>query len=215
MEESYMTVSNCQIKDLGKIYLDYFGYIKNGFFIDVGAFDGLNFSNTAGLAKAGWSGIMYEPVDDYYKDCVKNYRDYNNVEIINICIGNKIGVIDFIVAGTLSTYSDWHSKTAYWKDCYKDSYKVFSNITTLDKSLEENFVRQNFEVLNIDVEGSETEVLECFNIDYWRPKMAIVEAQELHPAEEMRNQAPFINKYFKDAGYKKIYCDEINNIYVL
>jgi hypothetical protein len=44
--------------------------------------------------------------------------------------------------------------------------------------------------------------------------MAIVEAQELHPAKELTLQAPFINKYFQDAGYEKIYCDEINNIYV-
>ena len=213
--ENYYVVPNCEVKNLSDIYLDYFGYIQNGFFIDVGACDGVLSSNTFGLAKAGWGGICYEPLDSFYNSCVQNYKNHKNVKIINTCIGNKTGTVDFIVAGTLSTYSDWHSKTEYWKGDYAYSHKVFSHITTLDKSLEKNKVEPNFEVLSLDVEGSESEVLECFDIRYWRPKMAIVEAQELHPAKELRKQAPFINKYFENEGYKKIYCDEINNIYVL
>jgi len=207
--------SNGQVKNLANIYLDYFGYIQNGFFVDVGACDGILASNTFILAEEGWGGICYEPVDAFYNSCVRNHKNHKNVKVINTCIGNKIGTIDFIIAGTLSTYSTWHSKTKYWKGDYANSYKVFSQITTLDKSLEENNVKTNFEVLNLDVEGSETNVLEYFNINYWKPKMAIVEVQELHPAVELRNQAPFINEYFKNAGYRKIYCDEINNIYVI
>jgi hypothetical protein len=45
--------------------------------------------------------------------------------------------------------------------------------------------------------------------------MAIVEVQELHEAHELTLQDPFINEYFANAGYEKIYCDGINNIYVL
>jgi len=214
-KENYLTTSNCQVKDLGRIYSDYFGYITDGFFVDVGAFDGISFSNTAGLVKAGWSGIMYEPVDEFYNMCVHNYKSYNSVKVIKTCIGNKVGTVSFTVAGTLSTYDKEQPKDKFWEGYYEDSWNMFSNITTLDRSLEENFVQENFEVLSIDVEGSEKDVLEEFSVELWMPKMVIIEAQELHPAESLRKNAKFINKYFSDVGYKKIYCDEINNIYVL
>lgn len=40
----YPVPESCQIKNLQNIYLDYFGYKQDGYFIDVGAYD------TAGLA---------------------------------------------------------------------------------------------------------------------------------------------------------------------
>lgn len=205
-----------QLPGLDKIYLDYFGYRTNGFFVDVGAFDGRNYSNTYCLAEAGWEGICYEPVESSFHACVFNHENHK-VKTIQTCVGNKKGVVTLTIpqALTIATYSEYYRNSKYWKNDYYYSYNVDSPVITLDETLEENKVKPNFEVLSLDVEGSETDVLNYFNINYWKPQMAIVEVQELHPAEELRNQAPFINKYFADAGYEKIYSDEINNIYIL
>lgn len=211
----YLPVENCGVKDLEKIYLKYFGYITNGFFVDVGAYDGVTSSNTYNLALAGWNGICYEPVPTFYNQCVANHNKHEGVKVIRSCVGDRRGTVEFYVAGTVSTYDEYHSKTKYWEGDYRYAQKIEVPIITLDESLKENNVKSNFEVLSLDVEGAETDVLKFFDINYWKPKMAIVEAQELHPAEELRNQAPFINDYFAKAGYSKIYCDEVNSIFVL
>ena len=41
----YEVNSDCQIKNLNKIYYDIFGKKTDGFFVEVGAFDGLSWSN--------------------------------------------------------------------------------------------------------------------------------------------------------------------------
>jgi hypothetical protein len=46
---------------------------KNGFFLEVGAYDGLLFSNTVDLEiNLNWRGILIEPDFNQYIKCVKN-----------------------------------------------------------------------------------------------------------------------------------------------
>src|SRR5919198_879458 len=46
---------------------------RRGIFVELGAFDGLNQSNTAWLeAKRGWRGILIEPIPEAYEQCVRN-----------------------------------------------------------------------------------------------------------------------------------------------
>lgn len=210
----YTIPSDCQVKDLNKIYLDYFGYKTDGFFVDVGAYDGVTASNTFGLVVAGWEGISYEAVPDFYRRCAENYIGYPKVKCINTVVGDRSGYVEFTVAGMISTYNEHHLKTEYWGPDYAWGKKVGLPIITLDESLKENNVKPEFDVFSLDVEGAETDVLQHFDIGYWMPKMAIIEAQELHLAYELRNQARFINEYFDNFKYKKIYSDEVNNIYV-
>jgi len=209
----YIISKGCQIENLNDIYLKYFGYKSEGFFVDVGAYNGVDGSNTWGLAEAGWQGICYEPVTLFYNQCVQSHN-FHRVKSILTCIGNRKGTVDFYVAGTVSTYNEDYYHSDYWKGEYQSAKKITSDIITLDESLQINEVNPEFDLLSLDVEGSETDVLSCFDINYWKPKMAIVEAQELHEAHELTLQAPFINEYFKDAGYEKIYCDAINSIFV-
>lgn len=41
---------------------------KPGYFVDVGANDGLECSNTSCLVEAGWNGIMIEPLPNEFKN---------------------------------------------------------------------------------------------------------------------------------------------------
>jgi hypothetical protein len=48
---------------------------KKGFFIEAGAFDGINFSNTYYLEKElNWKGILIEPTLERYLSCIKNRK---------------------------------------------------------------------------------------------------------------------------------------------
>lgn len=47
---------------------------NKGFFVDVGAYDGIESSNTYALELAGWNGICFEPNKDAFEKLNKNRR---------------------------------------------------------------------------------------------------------------------------------------------
>ena len=48
---------------------------ENGFFIEIGAGDGINFSNTYLLEKYfNWNGILIEPSRDFYEKCLESRK---------------------------------------------------------------------------------------------------------------------------------------------
>ena len=50
----------------------YFRRVHNGFFVDVGANDGVIWNNTLGLENRGWTGICIEPHPDIFKELTKD-----------------------------------------------------------------------------------------------------------------------------------------------
>ncbi|MFT5223002.1 MAG: hypothetical protein ACI867_001312, partial [Glaciecola sp.] len=58
----YDVEPTCQIVDLAGLLGVIFGEKTDGFFVEVGGFDGVTHSNVTALAKAGWSGVVIEPV---------------------------------------------------------------------------------------------------------------------------------------------------------
>ena len=200
---------------LDVLYNYLFGYKTDGYFVDVGAYDGVAYSNTFGLANAGWGGLCFEPVPEYYKKCALNHKEHPKVKCFQTCIGNREDVVDFYVSDVYSTHNANMIYSNLRNALYTNSEVIESKITTLDRVLEANKTKPGFEVLSIDVEGSEVDVLNGFNIDHWKPQMCIIEAHERNIHPEMRINAPFINSYFQKAMYRRIYCDDTNNIYVL
>ena len=61
--------------------------VKNGNFIEFGAWDGKHFSNTYKLFQEGWSGIYIEGDSEKYKDLVKNFKDYENITCLQEYVG--------------------------------------------------------------------------------------------------------------------------------
>jgi hypothetical protein len=57
--------------------------VKVGFFVDVGAYDGVQMSNTFALAKKGWGGIEIEANPQFFPHLEKNLSPYPNVQVIN------------------------------------------------------------------------------------------------------------------------------------
>ena len=77
-----------------KKYLNY----KNGFFVELGANDGINQSNTFFYEKnLNWTGILVEPINKKFLKCVKN-RSKKNYLYNKACVSfafkeNKIKMI--------------------------------------------------------------------------------------------------------------------------
>lgn len=54
-----------------------------GFFVDVGAYDGINTSNTYALEEVGWKGICIEGNRDYFKTLVENRKSVNICRVVS------------------------------------------------------------------------------------------------------------------------------------
>jgi len=70
---------------------------KNKWCLEVGASDGIMFSNTRRLVEVGWNAILIEKDPEKYERLVKNCENYPNVKTFNLEIGGK-NTLDLILA---------------------------------------------------------------------------------------------------------------------
>lgn len=68
------------------IILEYFAG-RTGNFIDIGAFNAFQFSNTRALYEAGWSGVMVEPVAKLADGIREVYQDEPRIEVLQLAVG--------------------------------------------------------------------------------------------------------------------------------
>src|SRR5262249_30503939 len=53
---------------------EFFAFKTDGFFVDVGAFDGIYYSNSYAFERRGWSGLCADPSPDAYRRWAENRR---------------------------------------------------------------------------------------------------------------------------------------------
>lgn len=211
----------CQINNLTDIYRLYLDNIKDGFFIEVGAFDGESYSNTSGLADIGWNGIYIEPVEKFAKLCQDRHKN-NNVKIINSAIVSSFSTheVEINVGDALSTllssHVDLYNKLPWANNIKFEKAKVHAQ--RLDKILIDNNVKQGFDLLVVDVGGMECDVFNSFGLKYWLPKMLIVELidnnQEFSSLQDSIVSCKKLKNEIINSGYTIVYSDSINTIFV-
>jgi len=155
-------------------YLEIFffkGY-KNGFYVDVGAHDGITFNNTLYFEKNNnWNGINIEPIKSVYDKLVSNRP--NNINL-NYAICNNDGETDFLcntgytemLSGIKDNYDVRHHQRLQRENEQMSSITEVIKVNT--KKLETIFDENNISRVNylsIDVEGAEFEVIKSINFD--------------------------------------------------
>jgi len=182
--------------------------------VDVGAHDGYTFSNTYGLATAGWSGVCYEPLPELYEKCKNLHKKMeHNVVVINSCVGDAVGETRLFTSENPTIDMETVERSP-WGGVYDKGKFILSAVTTLDLSLEILSIPVGFEVLSIDVEGAEPQVLSGFNIRHWLPRMVIVETHEHNLDSRKSFHVDKINTYFAGKPYVKIQSDGLNTIWI-
>lgn len=215
---AYKRPYKCQIPTLPIIYEETFGYITDGTFVDVGAYDGYQWSNTYELAVLGWAGVCIEPHPAYYAKCLWHYLDNPKMEVLNCAVSDFTGEAELRLAGSLSTISTdmvkTYQQTKGFHTFYaeKDEYHTVK-VDTLDNILQRLNIEPQFQVLSIDVEGSEMAVLNGFSLRHWWPHLAIVETYARSDEKALAHIHEPIDEYFTGAGYRIVYEDHINSIY--
>lgn len=180
---------------------------KPGFFVDVGAMDGIWFSNTYAFELANWKGICIEAHPDYISLLEK--RRPNSVVVHAAVHSKNKDVVAFYANkwGAFSTLKpelkEDFKKYGKWCPGWK---KVEIPMRTLDSILEEYKINIPIDILSIDVEGTEIDVLKGFNINKYKPRVLIVEAMKKH-------DVPPRDKYMEQYGYFKAIRIGCNVIY--
>jgi FkbM family methyltransferase len=209
----YKPVDSCQIPGLQAILAGVFGVKKDGTFVEVGAMDGIAYSNTYQLAELGWEGLCIEPVPHLFQKLVANHINHPKMTLVNMFVSSKAGEIDMFEHDEMFTGDpEWLRKI----DNFARKPKVATVKTeTLDVILNKAGIVPEFDLLVIDVEGHEMSVLSGFSIAYWHPKLVIVESCAYAENEMLHMHADAIHHYFNDNWYERIWADKINSIYIL
>ncbi|MBS1745653.1 MAG: FkbM family methyltransferase [Bacteroidetes bacterium] len=152
-----------------------FSGLKNGFYIDVGAFHPIKYSNTYKLYQEGWRGINIEPNPEQ----VSLFNVHRPEDInLNIGISKEKCVLDYFSfnGGAVNTFVESHAKT--WSREEGFVMNEIKKIQTqpladvLEKYLPPN---QKIDLLNVDVEGMDIEVLNSNDWRKFRPYAVLVE----------------------------------------
>lgn len=167
--------------------LEYFEGQK-GTFIDIGANEGITFSNTRALAELGWSGCFVEPSPKAFERLKKNYKGLSGFYFYNVALGNHNGTAILQESASLISTSDVGLVSTF----EVSEMQRFKKITTYEpvsvkmfkwKTFYNRLKIKEFTMVNLDVEGFEMHILP--DMDLSKTKLLVIEhngKQELKKA---------------------------------
>jgi FkbM family methyltransferase len=151
--------------------------IKIGKYVDVGCYHPFKGSLTVQLYNRGWKGINID-------------LSKSSIDLFNLTrkkdINLNLAVSDFDGQTNYYENSPINQQNSLIKD--NDSQKKIKiECRSLNSILEQNKF-QNFEYLNIDVEGSEEKVIEGIDLTKFRPILITIENNNLHIKDYMNSK---------------------------
>lgn len=139
---------------------------KGGYFLEFGATNGVDLSNTHLLEKDfGWKGILAEPAKVWHVDLKAN----RTASIDFDCVWSKSGeFLNFTVAqeAEYSTISSFIRKKAHVSARSKGEIYLVKTIS-LNDLLKRHGAPSKIDYLSIDTEGSEFEILRAFDFNQY------------------------------------------------
>lgn len=167
-----------------------------GFFVDVGANDPKQFSQTWELEQNGWTGILIEPQPNL-ADQLRSERKAKVYAVACSAAKNSGTSMPLHIAGPLSSLRIGWTK---WSDGI-----LMVPVYSLDHILTESKAPVPIDFLSIDVEGHTCEVLDGVDLSHWRPRLILVEDHVM----DLR-----VHRRMIAAGYRWIRRTGLNGWYV-
>jgi FkbM family methyltransferase len=178
-----------------------FAYIKDGFYIDVGANDPYFQSNTQFFYNKSWRGINLDANSKSISKLKrKRVRDIN----IEALISDKIEDLEYYYFED-SAYNGCVNKV---QSELLYSKKVKS--IPLTNLLQEKNI-QAVDILSIDVEGFELKVIKSLDLANIRPKAIVVESFSKNVRDDLNSE---ISKYLENYNYIYFARTVTNTIYL-
>ena len=170
---------------------------RNGFFVEFGATDGVNLSNTFLLEKDyGWKGILAEPAQVW----IQKLKENRNCFIDTRCVWSKSGeTLTFYETknAVLSTI-DLYSNHDFLADKREDRNEYSVETISLNDLLLFYNAPAIIDYMSIDTEGSEFEILSSFNFSKYIIRVITIEHNFSTKREDMFN-------LLTENGYKRVF----------
>lgn len=165
--------------------LPYLQGIEDGFFIEAGANDGLFQSTTKILEDLGWSGLLVEPSEKAYLECLQSRKCF----IENCALVSFDYTEDFV-------FGDFWEKSPRARVVNSPGFRKV-NAKTLTSLLNDINV-SHVDFLSLDVEGYEMQVLGGIDFDKIDISYMLIEVNsDFYTLEQM-------NSYLLERGFKNI-----------
>ena len=174
----------------------FFDDMRDGVYVDVGAWEWEKNSTTAYLEKhLGWSGVAI----DAQPGLAEGWKEHRpNAKFFSYIVTDHAGTKDpFYLTYGLSSTDPNHITSFPGMENHRQKVIEVQTITLTELLDREGIERIDF--LSMDIEGGEPKALAGFDIDRFRPSLVCIEAG---PKGSERQAA--IAKYFKEHGYRRI-----------
>lgn len=192
------------------VVMELLGHPAHGVFVDIGANDGVSFSNSLLFEQQGWTGICIEPNPVIYESLAKN-RACN---LVNACIAGEDSNVTFLVVegsgnmlSGIREFCDAHHLNRIDKEIRKNGggtrtieIEALSPATLLSR-----YDVREIDYLSIDTEGCEMEILKRFDFTKVPTKVIGVENS---------TRSPVFANYLAIYGYRLAKCVGCDEIYV-
>lgn len=167
-------------------YLDY----DNGFFVELGANDGIKQSNTLFFERErGWRGILIEPIVHNFIKCKKN-RSSENSLVSAACVSFDYDkpYVNLTYSNLMTTPSGLESdidnpaEHAKSGEVFMDGdevVEVLAPARTLSSIFDDEHAPTLMDFMSLDVEGAEIEVLKGIDHSKYRFKYLLIECRDI------------------------------------
>lgn len=187
-----------------------FGPTYRGFFVEFGATDGIEYSNSWLLEKKfGWTGILAEPGKSWHSELSRNRSCDIDKRCVYSSTGEEVMFSDVNGAPVLSTISKFRDLDLHRGERQADSSYLVPTVSLKDL-LDFYSAPKRIDFLSIDTEGSEWEILNAFDFSSYSFSLICVE----HNYTSNRTK---IQELLVAHGYKKVHTElsEFDDWYVI
>jgi FkbM family methyltransferase len=175
------------------------GTERGGFFVEFGATNGFDLSNTFILEKNfGWSGILCEPARGWHVELRRNRSCSIDTRCVYSSSGQKIQFSETSIGELSGITSFMRSEPRRFLSDKSATYDV--DTITLNDLLVEYDAPEYIDFLSIDTEGSEYEILRNFDFSMYSFGLICVE----HNFTENRGN---LKSLLVSHGYTQVYSE--------
>ena len=176
-----------------------------GLCVEVGANDGVRFSNTKHFEEIGWQCVLIEPTPILCQKIKQN----RNCILFQCAASSTEGEMTLHIAEGHDLFSSLESHSTMAEELGRYEAAITSvsvRVRPLDAMLAEVTTR-HIDFVSIDVEGHEIAVLRGFDLSRWRPRVMLIEDKsDLHVTE--------VERHMSESGYRRFYRSGGNDWYV-
>jgi FkbM family methyltransferase len=181
---------------------------NNGVFVDIGAHDGISFSNTKMFEDMGWDGICVEPIPSIFKELQKNRKckcwhgavsDKSDLTVDFLYVEGASNMLSGIADEYDPRHVDRIALESKMYNCHPHK------ITVPNLRFNETIDLYEIDLLCIDTEGNELKILK--SIDFTKYTISAIVVENNYNDDQ-------IPEFLQSSGYEMIKILEGDQVFV-